>query len=633
MNQGHYKRKLSAVLSADAKDYSRLMGKDELGTISTLKGHREIMVTLIQRYQGRVVDSPGDNLLVEFASVVDAVASAVEIQKELKLKNDQFPKASRMEFRIGINIGDVLEDEGCIYGDGVNIAARIESLADVGGVCISGTAYDQIGKKLSLGYEYLGEKTVKNIEKPVRIYRVLTEPEDVGKVVGEKRFLGKILSKSAMTTIIVLALAAGGLTGWNIYLHQSKRVEAASLEKMAYPLPDKPSIAVLPFDNISGDPEQEYFSDGLTEQIITSLSKIPFMFVIARNSTFTYKGKPVKVQKVAEDLGVRYVLEGSVKRSGDRLRISARLIDAVTGYHLWSERYDRQMEDIFTLQDKITLKILTAMQVELTEGKQMVWAKDYPGSLEAYEKFIRARYHMNRGTKQDNEQARRLLKEVIELDTEYAEYAAACMLGGWTAFYDAKFGWSNDPEKSIESALGCAKMCIANDSPMKNGHSLLGAVYHLKGRYEDAIFEVEQAIALNPNAADHYALLGEITGSAGRWEEGIPILEKAIRLNPFPPGYYYYIVGLSYMMTERYEDSIKTYKRSLKVTPDFLLSHLGLTAAYILSGRVEEAEASAIGVLKLNPKFNLEHFTKKLSFKNKTDIDRYVAALGKAGLK
>jgi TolB-like protein/class 3 adenylate cyclase len=354
MSEERDKRKLSAVLSADVKGYSRLMGEDESGTIRTLKGYREIMGKLIQQYRGRVVDSPGDNLLAEFSSVVDAVDGAVEIQKQLKLKNDALPENRRMEFRIGVNLGDVVEDEERIYGDGVNIAARVESLADGGGICISGTSYDQIGKKLPFGYEYLGEQTVKNIEKPVRVYRVLMKPEAAGKVIGEKRFLGKISRRAAISAIIILVIVAGGLIGWNIYLHQSKKIEPASLDKMAFPLPDKPSIAVLPFDNLTGDPDQEYFSDGITEEIITALSKIPKLFVIARNSTFTYKGKPVKVQQVSEELGVQYVVEGSVRRAEDRVRITAQLIDALTGHHIWAERYDRELKDIFAIQDDIT---------------------------------------------------------------------------------------------------------------------------------------------------------------------------------------------------------------------------------------------------------------------------------------
>jgi len=354
------------------------------------------------------------------------------------------------------------------------------------------------------------------------------------------------------------------------------------------------------------------------------------MFVIARNSTFTYKGKPVKVQKVAEDLGVRYILEGGVQRSGDRVRITAQLIDAITGHHIWSERYDQQMEDIFALQDEITMKILTALQVELTEGEQIIWARNYPGSLEAYEKFIKARYYMHRGTKQDNEQARRLLKEAIDLDNEYL---AVCMMSGWTNFIDVRFGWSEDPEKSIEIAFECAKMCTVNDERNSYAHALLGAIYHLKAKYEKAISEVERAIALSPNAADHYEFLGRITSCAGRWEEGIPILKKAIRLNPFPPVYYFYSLGRSYMMTGRYEEAIKTYKKSLSVNPNFLRAHLGLTATYILSDRVAEAKVAATEILRINPKFSLEHFSKTLPYKNQADREHLINALRKAGLK
>ena len=301
------------------------------------------------------MEAPGDNLLAEFGSVVDAIECAVKVQQELKTKNAQLPDNRKMPFRIGVNLGDVVEEADRIYGDGVNIAARLEGLAKPEGICISRTAYDHVKNKLELGYEYLGEHSVKNIAEPVRVYRVLMEPEAAGKVIGEKRFLGRISRKAAISAIIILLIVAGGVIGWNIYLQQSKKVEAASLDKMAYPLPDNPSIAVLPFNNLSGNPEQGYFSDGITEDIITALSKVPNLFVIARNSTFTYKDKPVKVQKVAEDLGIRYVLEGSIQVAGRNVRITVQLIDALKGYHIWSERYDRELKDILALQDEITL--------------------------------------------------------------------------------------------------------------------------------------------------------------------------------------------------------------------------------------------------------------------------------------
>ena len=305
------KRKLTAILSADVKGYSRLMGEDELSTIETLKRYREIMGSLIERFQGRVVDSPGDNVLAEFPSAVDAVDCAIDIQKELKQNNAELPENRRMEFRIGVNLGDVIADGERIYGDGVNIVARVESLADGGGICISGTVYDQVENKLRVEYQYLGAKEVKNITKPVRVYRVLTEPTD-----------------------------------------------AASEAGRAFELPEKPSIAVLPFVNMSGDPDQEYFSDGITEDIITALSRSTMLFVIARNSSFSYRGKPMDIRKVSKELGVRYILEGSVRKSENRLRVTAQLVDGITGNHVSAEKYDGDLKDIFELQDQITQQVV-----------------------------------------------------------------------------------------------------------------------------------------------------------------------------------------------------------------------------------------------------------------------------------
>jgi len=312
MTTQEVKRKLTAILSADVKGYSRLMGEDEEATVRTLNVYKEVMTNLIQQHRGRVVDASGDNVLAEFGSVVDAVRCAVEIQKELKARNAELPENRRMEFRIGVNLGDVIEDGEQILGDGVNIAARLESLSDAGGICISGTAFDHVRNKLDLGYEYLGEQTVKNIALPVRVYKVLIEPEAAGKVIGEKKAKPRQLQMATMGLVIGVIAVVAVFVIWKFYIPSAPQPEVASKDKMAFPLPDKPSIAVLPFTNMSGDPKQEYFSDGLTEQIITSLSKFQRLFVIARNSTFVYKGKPVKVQKVAEDLGVRYVLEGSV---------------------------------------------------------------------------------------------------------------------------------------------------------------------------------------------------------------------------------------------------------------------------------------------------------------------------------
>ena len=384
MTQEGFKRKLTAVFSADVAGYSRLMADDEAATVKTLATYREVMASLIKQHRGRVVDSPGDNVLAEFASVVDAVQCAVAVQKEFQSRNAALPENRRMEFRIGINLGDVIEEEDRIYGDGVNIAARLEALAEPGGICVSKTSFDHIETKLPLGYEYLGEQEVKNIPKPVGTYKVVMEPRVT--VAGEKEkarvvpfwHRKSILAGGVAFIIVVIAALI-----WNFYFRPPP-IEPASVDRMAFPLPDKPSIAVLPFVNMSEDPKQEYFSDGLTEEIISALSKVPKVFVIARNSTFTYKNKPVKVQKVSEELGVRYVLEGSVRKAEDRVRITAQLIDAITGHHVWSERYDRDLKDIFSLQDEITMKIINSLQVELTEGEQArLWGKGTT-NLEAY---------------------------------------------------------------------------------------------------------------------------------------------------------------------------------------------------------------------------------------------------------
>jgi TolB-like protein len=322
------------------------MGEDEDATIRTLTTYRELMSTLIDKHRGRVVDSPGDNLMAEFGSVVGAVRCAVEIQEELRVRNAELPESRKMEFRIGINLGDVVQEGDRIYGDGINIAARVEGLADGGGICISGAVYDSIKNKLSLSYESMGEHTVKNIKEPVRVYRMRIGPEATPHLMKEEKARPRHWQKTTLAAVMVLDVVAGAWTIWNIYFRRPS-VEPASLEKMAYPLPEQPSIAVLPFANMSDDPKQEYFSDGITEEIITALSKTPRIFVIARNSTFTYKGKPVKVQQVAEELGVRYVLKGSVRRAEDDVRITVQLVDAITGKHMWAERYDRKLEDIY----------------------------------------------------------------------------------------------------------------------------------------------------------------------------------------------------------------------------------------------------------------------------------------------
>jgi adenylate cyclase len=582
MNQEGTHRKLAAILSADVKEYSRLMSQDERGTIRTLTAYKERMSSLIQEYKGRVVDAPGDNLLAEFGSVVNAVNCAVEIQRELAEQNANIPPARQMQFRIGINLGDIVEEEGRIYGDGVNIASRVESLAEGGGICISGIVYDQIENKLNFKHEYLGEQKVKNIAKPVRVYRVGMEPNaNVPEVIREHEF------------------------------------------------PDKPSIAVLPFTNISGDPEQEYFSDGITEQIITGLSKIPQLFVIARHSTFAYKGQSVNAIQVGRELGVRNLLEGSVQKFGDRLRITTQLIDATAGHHLWAEHYDRDLKDVFALQDDITRNVMRAMRVELTGGEQGWMEREYETSnFDAYLKLLQAAYYMYRNTELDNARAKQLAEEAIVLDPEYA---AAYMLLGYTQLQDMASGWTKDLDKSLELANEFVQKALSLNDSLTNAHTLLGSIYLFKGQNDIAIAELERAVELNPNGADCLFELGWGLRCVGRPEEGIPFIERAIRLNPTSPVIYFDVLGRAYFLMGRYQDAIEAYNKAVNINPDHLDTHTGLAAVYSILGRAEHARAEAAEILRINPKFSTKEYATRM--KHQVDIELEIDGLRQAGLK
>jgi adenylate cyclase len=622
-----FKRKLTAIFSADVAGYSRLMGEDEAATVKTLASYREIMASLIKQHRGRVVDSPGDNVLAEFVSVVDAVQCAVAVQKELQTRNTDLPESRRMEFRIGINLGDVIDEEDRIYGDGVNIAARLEALADPGGICISKTAFDQIETKLPLGYEFLGEQDVKNIAKPVGAYRVLMDAEAAGKVIGEVRPKTKQMRGVAIGAVAVLIIVAVALAIWNFYLRPA--FEPASVERMAFPLPDKPSIAVLPFTNLSGDPEQEYFSDGLTEEIITALSKTPRLFVIARNSTFTYKGKPVKVNQVAEELGVRYVLEGSVRRAGERVRITAQLIDALTGHHLWAERYDKDLRDIFDLQDEIAMKVLTELQVKLTEGEVARLVAKGTDNIQAYLKYLQAREHWLTQTKEGNALARRLLEEVIALEPEFP---AAYNLLGSTHWMESWLQTSDSPKASLERAFELTRKALDLDESSPLALRQLGLLYSFIGKHDKAIVECERALALDPNSHTIHVWMSSALSFAGRYEEAVKLAEQALRLNPIPTGGQLRVLGIAYRGAGRYEEAITAFKKALIRTPNDILSHLSLASAFSMAGRMEEAQAAVEQVLKINPKYSLEYLAKRLTYKDKAYKDRVISALRKAGL-
>jgi adenylate cyclase len=632
MAEERAKRKLSGILSADAVGYSRLMQKDEALTISTLEDSKRLMSALIKQFKGRVVDAPGDNLLAEFSSVVDATECAVKIQQELKTKNAELPEDRKMQFRIGVNLGDVVEEADRIYGDGVNIAARIESLADAGGICISGTSYDQIGKKLPFGYEFLGEQAVKNIEKPVRAYRVLMDPEAAGKVIGEKRFLGRISRRVSIAAIIVLIVVAGGLAGWNFYLRQSKRVETASLDRMAFPLPDKPSIAVLPFDDLSADSKDESLADRLSESIIYTLSYLPDMLVISRNSTFTYKEKPVKIRQVAEELGVRYVLEGSVMKSENRVRVTTQLIDATTGYHVWSGRYDRTMNDFFEMLDDITKTIAIELQVKVSRKIANLTRKTK--NFDAWAYATQAYFLVTRLGKENLFEGQRLAEKAVELDPKYG-FAWAVLAAAHTL--EAMFGYSESPAESLKLAFEFNKKSLELDLTLSCATGNRGQIYLLQGKIDEAIAIGKKAITMAPNLDTNYATLSGIMRYAGKFEESIQLYKKAMRLNPFYPAIYLYGYSTSLLMAKHYKEALDAYNnlfdRAQKGEFPPFFAHLGLCAVYAELGNVEEAKTHLSEITKIDPSFSLEKAKKMAHYRNPKHSEQWLGSLRKAGLK
>ncbi|HUL22965.1 MAG TPA: tetratricopeptide repeat protein [Thermodesulfobacteriota bacterium] len=642
MTTQEVKRKLAAILSADVKGYHRLIAKDEAGTLQTLNIYKELMTKVIRDHHGRVVDASGDNVLAEFASTVDAVKCGAEIQRELRTRNEKLPVHRKMEFRIGINLGDVIEEEDKIFGDGVNIAARMQNLTDGGGLCISGTVYEHIKSKLTLRYEYLGKQKVKNIIGPVKAYRVMIEPETLGSAVSRWKRAGVNYWKRIHPAFkILVALVAAGNALWQIYPRFISRpaeitpknniIEVASKDKMAFPLPDKPSIAVLPFVNMSGDKEQEYFSDGLTEEIINALAKLPQVFVIARNSSFTYKGKAVDVKQVGRELGVQYVMEGSVRKEADRIRISAQLVDTITGRHVFSERYDRELKEVFATQDEIAIKVLNSLRVVLTDGEMARFQARGVGNVEAYLKLLEAADLLQRVNKESNDLARRLAEEALALEPNSAK---AHYILATTYFWEYWLGPPKSAEGSVAQGIEMAKKAIALDNSDPSPRAILGLLYVNKEEYDKAVEEAEQAVALAPNSSIALLSYGSTLMHSSRPKEAIPVFEKILRLSPVKvPSMCLTNLASSYRRVGQYEQAVRYYKRLLQDQPDHFVGNIGLTETYSAMGRMDEARVQAAEVLRINPKFSVERWAKTARFKNHADAERSVDALRKAGLK
>ncbi|UCE50862.1 MAG: adenylate/guanylate cyclase domain-containing protein [Desulfobacterales bacterium] len=628
MAEKGFKRKLTAILSADAVEYSRLMGEDEEATVRTLTAYREVLTTLIQQHNGKVLDSPGDNLLAEFASVVDAVQCAVAVQKEIKTRNDELPENRRMQFRIGINLGDVIQEKDRIYGDGVNIAARLEGLADSGGICISKTAFDHIESKLPYGYEFLGDQTVKNIAKPVGAYRVLMEPRVTVAEKPEEEKPAPVRRMPVMIGVIAVLVVAISLVIWHFYIRRPS-VEPASVEKMAYPLPDKPSIAVLPFNNLSGDPDQEYFCDGMTEDLITDLSKISGIFVIARNSTFAYKGKPVKINQVAEELGVRFVLEGSVRKADNKVRITAQLIDAINGHHIWAERYTGIMEDVFNLQDKITQKIIGALAVKLTAKEKKQIAFKGTDNIDAYDVFLQGWDHYLRSTPEAFRKAIPFFENAVKLDPYFGQPYAALALTYWRGSYAHYWTGMSGLSSILEGRL-LARHYLekAIKMPTSLSHRIASSMALNRRQFKEAIEEAERAIALNSNDASCHYTMAEALVYGGKPNKGIEYIETAMRLDPRFQTDPLYLLGIAHFCMRQYEKAVSLLERALKRIPAPGQRLYPLVAAYAHLGRFKEAKKAAdVWAQMLGLKYTMYRFP----FKDPEVAERFVDGLIKAG--
>jgi adenylate cyclase len=621
-------RKLTAILCADVYGYSRLMGENEEATLRTLSAYRKIIDGLIENHRGRFVNSAGDSVLAEFASVVDAVNCAVEIQTGLKAENASIAPERRMEFRIGVNLGDVMVEGEQIYGDGVNVAARLESLADPGGICISGTVHDQVRYKLALACEDIGEQTVKNIAHPVRAWRVKLDGAPAPR--RRHRPNARVLKRGGLS----LAGIAIAIATFVLVQHVSLKPPRTHASIPAPPrpvlaLPDKPSIAVLPFTNLSGDPQQEYFSDGIADQLINDLSRFPGLFVIARNSSFAYKGKAVAEHEIGKALGVKYVLEGSVRKAAKQVRIGVELVDASSGAERWTQRFDRPLTDIFAVQDEVVGKVVTTLGLlfKMEEMKLPQGASFRPtDNLEAYDDYLRGSEYSWRETKDDNAQARRWEQEAIKLDPRFGE---AYALLGFSYWNDVWNGWSPAPQADLQRAAELAHKGLALDDSNSSALALLSYGDWIQRRFDQAVAEGERAVAINPNSAEDYRALAVALGTAGKLEDALRAAEKAMRLDP-RQDHYAMNAGVIYNEMGRYQEAIPLLKRALSTYPNDLSAHLALVVAYVELGRDQDARAEAAEVMRISPSL---HIVPGGPFKDEALNKRVENDFRKAGLK
>ncbi len=622
-------RKLAAIMFTDIVGFSRQMGADEARMLRLLDLHNQIIQQAVTEHHGTVIKTVGDAFLVDFPSVVHAVQCAQQVQAQFKAHNAEKEAVEQIHVRIGLHSGDIVQREGDVFGDGVNIASRLQELAAADTICLSDMVYRDVAKKLDLGTVVsLGRPKLKNIAERFEVYALLPHaPHGLRQTL---RIQSLKLSRSMVVAGLLLVVGTIGAVRYFSRPPLSPQDSALSTPAQpALPLPDKPSLVVLPFVNMSEDPKQDYFSDGITEDLTTALSQIASLFVIARNSAFTYKGKAVRVQDVGKELGVQYVLEGSVRKANDQVRITAQLVDAPTASHIWAERYDRPLKDIFALQDEIVQKIVTTLKLQLTLREQGVLVRKTTDNLEAYDFFLRGLESFNRSTQEVNGQSRQMFEKAIELDPQYAEAYAFL---GWTHLLEWIYQWSQDPQ-TLERAFALTQKAIALDDSLPDAHTALSQAYLYRKQHAQAIAAAERALALAPNDAEGSTWLGVVLNFAGRPEEAVGLIEKAMRLNPRYPFRYLSILGMAYRLTGRYEEAIAALKRAISRNPDFLPPHLHLAVSYSEVGREAEARAEAAELLRISPNFSVERTRQQMPFKDPAELERYLAALRKAGLK
>jgi len=581
-------RRLVAVFAADVEGYSRLMGADEVGTLEGLTERRAILDRIIGEHRGRIANTAGDSVLAEFGSAVEAVQCAVQAQTALAEANASLTTDRRISFRIGVHIGDVMVRAGDLFGDGVNIAARLQTLANPGTVCISGVTYDQVRKVLPMTFVDLGVQQVKNIQEPIRAYQVSVPTE----------------------------------------AQEAASLRVAEAESPP-PMPDKPSIAVLPFQNMSGDPEQEYFADGMVEEITTALSRFKWLFVIARNSSFTYKGKAVNVKQVGHELGVRYVLEGSVRKASGKVRITGQLIDAVTGAHLWADRFERDLTDIFALQDEVTVAVVSAVQPKLLQTEIAMAARRRPENLTAYDFFLRAMSQYYLTTREGVAETMRLAHRALELDPGFGRAAA---LAGGCHMRNVVWGYAVDPQFERKEAVRLSRWALRIDDSDPDALARAGIISaFIVGDCEREIELVDRAVALNPNLFYAWHCRGQVYRIAGLLEEAIQSFERAVRMSPVDPGLHMTFVGMGQAFIElgRFDEAIVAGKKALRENPSYSQAYCCLASAFAHLGRDAEAREAAARVLEVDPTFTISAFLARGAPSNAKLL---IEGLQKAGL-